>query len=133
MTALEGILPTERLQKSRLGRIVGRAYTLLAVTLLFVIFRAESLPAAGRMIAAMFAGSATQAGGVMLVSLLQPAALLTLALAILFAGGLRERLARRVTAPVFAHLARLGSLALLVLCILSLSAGGFRPFLYFQF
>ena len=133
LTGLEGALPTERLQKSRLGRIVGRAYTLLAVTLLFVVFRAESLPAAGRMIAAMFAGSATQEGGVALVSLLQPAALLTLALAILFAGGLRERLARRFTAPVFAHLARLGSLALLALCLLSLSAGGFRPFLYFQF
>ena len=44
-----------------------------------------------------------------------------------------HRLARRFTAPVFAHLARLGSLALLALCLLSLSAGGFRPFLYFQF
>ena len=56
-----------------------------------------------------------------------------MALAVLFAGGLRERLCRRLRAPVFAHLARAGSLALLFLCILSLSTGGFHPFLYFQF
>ena len=133
LTGLEGALPAEKLQRTRLGRLFGRAYTLLIVTLLFVVFRAESLPAAGRMIAAMFAGETTAAGWVTLLSLLQPAALLALVLAILFAGGLRERLYRRLRAPVFAHLARIGSLALLALCMLSLSTGGFHPFLYFQF
>ena len=46
-------------------------------------------------IGTMFAGSATAAGSVTLISLLQPASLLALGLAILFAGGLRERLYRR--------------------------------------
>ena len=133
LTGLEGALPADRLQKSRLGRLFGRVYTLLAVTLLFVIFRAESLSAGWAMIGAMFTGSATPAGLVTLLQLLQPAALLALALAVVFAGGLRERLYRRCTAPVYAHLARIGSLALLLLCILSLSTGGFHPFLYFQF
>ena len=132
-SSLEGALGAERLRKSRLGRLLGRGYTLLLVTLLFVVFRAENLAAAGAMLAAMFAGSATAAGGVTLISLLQPASLLALGLAILFAGGLRERLYKRLTAPCFPHLARLGSLALLALCILSLSTGGFHPFLYFQF
>ena len=132
-SSLEGALGAERLRKSRLGRLLGRGYTLLLVTLLFVVFRAENLAAAGAMLGAMFAGSATRAGGVTLISLLQPASLLALGLAILFAGGLRERLYKRLTAPCFPHLARLGSLALLALCILSLSTGGFHPFLYFQF
>ena len=132
-SSLEGALGAERLRKSRLGRLLGRGYTLLLVTLLFVVFRAENLAAAGAMLAAMFAGSATRAGGMTLISLLQPASLLALGLAILFAGGLRERLYKRLTAPCFPHLARLGSLALLALCILSLSTGGFHPFLYFQF
>ena len=132
-SSLEGALGAERLRKSRLGRLLGRGYTLLLVTLLFVVFRAENLAAAGAMLAAMFAGSATRTGGVTLISLLQPASLLALGLAILFAGGLRERLYKRLTAPCFPHLARLGSLALLALCILSLSTGGFHPFLYFQF
>ena len=103
LSSLEGALPTERLRKSRLGRLLSRALTLLAVTLLFVIFRAENLSAAWAMLCALFAGRITAAGTAELVSLLQPAALLALGLALLF------------------------------LCILSLSTGGFHPFLYFQF
>jgi alginate O-acetyltransferase complex protein AlgI len=133
LSSLEGALPTERLRKSRLGRLLSRVLTLLAVTLLFVIFRAEDLAAAGAMLRALFAGSVTAAGTVELISLLQPAALLALGLALVFAGGLREKLYARLQAPVFGHLARFGSLALLFLCILSLSTGGFHPFLYFQF
>ena len=133
LSSLEGALPTERLRKSRLGRLLSRALTLLAVTLLFVIFRAESLSAAWAMLRALFAGTVTAAGTAELVSLLQPAALLALGLALVFAGGLREKLYARLQAPVFWHLARIGSLALLFLCILSLSTGGFHPFLYFQF
>ena len=133
LSSLEGALPTERLRKSRLGRLLSRALTLLAVTLLFVIFRAENLSAAWAMLCALFAGRITAAGTAELVSLLQPAALLALGLALVFAGGLREKLYARLQAPVFWHLARIGSLALLFLCILSLSTGGFHPFLYFQF
>ena len=133
LSSLEGALPLPKLQDKPLGRLLGRIYTLLAVMLLFVVFRAESLSAAGEMLGAMFAGSFTAAGSVELIRLLQPSALLALGLAILFAGGLRERLYARLRAPVFRHLARTGSLVLLFLCILSLSTGGFHPFLYFQF
>ena len=133
LSSLEGALPTERLRASRPGRLLSRFLTLLAVTLLFVVFRAEDLPAAWAMLRALFAGSVTREGTIRLLSLLQPAALLALCLALLFAGGLRERLYEKLRAPVFVHLARLGSLALLFLCILSLSNGGFHPFLYFQF
>ena len=133
LSSLEGALPTERLRKSRLGRLLSRALTLLAVTLLFVIFRAENLSAAWAMLRALFAGTVTAAGTAELVSLLQPAALLALGLALVFAGGLREKLCEKLRAPLFGHLARIGSLALLFLCILSLSTGGFHPFLYFQF
>ena len=132
-SSLEDSLPTDRLREKPLGRLLCRVFTLLCVTLLFVVFRAESLSAAWQMLGAMFAGSLTPEGSVELLRLLQPAALLTLALAILFAGGLRERLYARMQGPLFRHLARLGSLALLFLCILSLSTGGFHPFLYFQF
>ncbi len=133
LTGLEGLLPAEKLRRTRPGRLLSRAYTLLAVTLLFVVFRAESLAAAWAMLTALFAGTVTPAGTVELIALLQPSSLLALALALLFAGGLREKLAARLTAPIFPHLARLGSLALLILCMLSLSTGGFHPFLYFQF
>ena len=133
LSSLEGALPVEKLRQSRAGRLLSRFLTLLAVTLLFVVFRAESLSSAGAMLAALFAGRITAAGSVELVRLLQPAVLLAIVLALLFAGGLRERICARLSTPVFGHLARVGSLALLFLCILSLSTGGFHPFLYFQF
>ena len=133
LSSLEGALPAEKLRQSQAGRLLSRFLTLLAVTLLFVVFRAESLSSAGAMLAALFAGRITAAGSVELVRLLQPAVLLAMVLALLFAGGLRERICARLSAPVFGHLARVGSLALLFLCILSLSTGGFHPFLYFQF
>ncbi|MBR5095190.1 MAG: MBOAT family protein [Oscillospiraceae bacterium] len=130
---LERALPVEKLQKSALGRLLGRILTLLAVTLLFVLFRAESLSAAWAMFRAMFAGTATAAGTVELLRLLQPAAVATIALAVLFAGGLREKLEALLPEALAPHLLRVGSVALLLLSILSLSAGGYHPFLYFQF
>ena len=133
LSSLEGVLPADRLREKPLGRLLSRIFTLLAVMLLFVLFRAESLSAAWQMFRAMFAGSLTAAGSVELLRLLQPSTLLALGLALIFAGGLRERLYARMKAPVFRHLARLGSLTLLFLCMLSLSTGGFHPFLYFQF
>jgi D-alanyl-lipoteichoic acid acyltransferase DltB (MBOAT superfamily) len=43
----------------RLNSVIARAYTLLCVLLLWVLFRAESLPLAGRYIAALFGFGAT--------------------------------------------------------------------------
>ena len=58
LTVLEdvGVIPVDRLEKSRAGRAVCRVYTMLAVMLLFVVFRADSLSDAGALIAAMFTG-----------------------------------------------------------------------------
>jgi D-alanyl-lipoteichoic acid acyltransferase DltB (MBOAT superfamily) len=39
-----GVIPVKRLNASRAGRIFSKIYTLFAVMLLFVIFRADSIP-----------------------------------------------------------------------------------------
>ena len=59
------------------------------------------------------------------------AAILVAALAVLLAGNLVPKLRERVKLPEPA--ADLLSLALLCLCMLCLSKGGFHPFIYFQF
>ena len=121
-----GLIPVDKLEKSRVGRLLCRVYTLLCVTLLFVVFRAESLTAAGAMFAALFAGTVTPMGTILLHRLLNPVSCLILLLAALFSLGIRRR-------PLPLPLSRVLSLGLLVLSILCLSRGGFHPFIYFQF
>ena len=133
LSVLERALPLDKWERRPLGRLLGRVWTLLAVTLLFVLFRAESLGAAWAMLRAMFAFSVSAAGTVELLRLLQPATVLTIAVAVVFAGGLREALTAKIPAAARPHVLRVGSILVLLLSILSLSAGGFHPFIYFQF
>ena len=126
-----GLIPTKKLEKSAFGRVVCRVYTLLCVTLLFAIFRADSLSDGFRLIAALFTGTVTAEGSLLLARLLSPAAILCILLAALLAGNLVPKLRARVKLPE--PLADALSLALLVLCILCLAKGGFHPFIYFQF
>ena len=126
-----GLIPVKRLEKHPWGRALCRVYTMLCVTLLFAVFRADSLSDGFRLIAALFSGVTTAEAGLLLVRLLTPAALLTIAVAVLCAGNLIPRLRERVRLPE--ALADALSLGLLALCILCLSRGGFHPFIYFQF
>ena len=126
-----GVIPVKRLEKSRAGRLLCRAYTMLAVVLLFAIFRADSLSQGFALIAALFTGGVSEAGSLLLARLLSPAAVVVLLLALALCGELVPRLRQRVRLPEAAADAL--SLGLLCLCILSLAKGGFHPFIYFQF
>ncbi|MDY4104293.1 MAG: MBOAT family O-acyltransferase [Oscillospiraceae bacterium] len=141
LTVLEdvGVIPVDRLEKSREGRAVCRVYTLLAVMLLFVVFRADSLSDAGALIAAMFTGPETCEGTYLLHELLTPAACVMLIVSVIAAAGLVPAVQRRMEGlssrgqTVCLGVIRGLSLGLLVLAILDLARGGFNPFLYFQF
>ena len=134
-----GVIPVKKLQKSALGRVLSRAYTLLAVMLLFVIFNADSLSQGFTMIGCMFTGGTSSYGLYLFRSLLSPAACVVIVLGVLFAGrlpqlvrsgiekgGLERRHGWQVLSVAFL-------LTLYVLCIMSLARGGFNPFIYFQF
>ena len=90
-------------------------------------------------IAALFGGSATAAGSLLLARLLTPASVFVLVLAILLAGNGVPRLRARLrpdgveASPALLTAASLLSLLLLLLSIFSLAKGGFHPFIYFQF
>lgn len=120
-----GVIPQKRLK----GRALGHVYTMLVVVLGFTLFRAETLSQAGAMFAAMFTGVGLGwAGTATVCSLLTPAFLLTLFLALLLCVPTAKRLPVKNDSITLA-----GSLVLLVLCMLNLSAGTFNPFIYFQF
>ena len=126
-----GLIPTKKLQQKPWGRILCRVYTMLCVTLLFAIFRADTLADGFRLIAALFTGTFTAEGSLLLAKVLSPAALLITALAALLSGNLVPKLRERVKLPE--AVADALSLLLFLLCMLCLSKGGFHPFIYFQF
>ena len=112
---------------------------LLAVMLLFEIFRADSLGDAALFIGSMFTGGITAEGTLLLHELLNPAAVTVLLVSVLCAGGVSARM-RSVgdklqtrNPAVMLSANNLLHLGLLVLSVFSLSRGGFNPFIYFQF
>ena len=134
LSALESwnVIPAKRLAKTK---VLGHIYTLLAVCLGFVMFRAETLAQGFEMIGAMFAGfQFTSAGTVMLHSILSGEMLAGFAVSILLCLPWKQLLPRREKLySVLDKLSYPATLALFVLCLMALAAGGFAPFIYAQF
>ena len=121
------VIPTEKLGKSRAGRITMRLYTLLAVCLLFVIFRSESLGQGLSIIGTMFAGTACAEANLLIARLITPAFLFVFTVALLGAGNLPAR--GKISKPLSYVL----SIMLLLLSVLALAKSGSTPFIYAQF
>jgi len=132
-----GIIPVKKLHRNKAGRFFCRVYTLLAVMLLFVIFRADSLKDAFLLMSCMFTGSFNAAGAAALKELLTPAAIVTLLLAVLLCGQRSSKIRNFVEctelSTIKAACANFACLAVYALCVFSLARGGFNPFIYFQF
>ena len=133
------ILPFARRNKTLPQLIIGKVYTLISVMLLFVIFRADSVSEAFMMIGNMFTGGMNAEGTYLISKLLTPSAVFALAAGILLCGSfvpwLKERyeLKGSIGAANATALENAAGIVLFLLCILSLSKGGFSPFIYFQF
>ena len=120
-----GAIPVDKLK----GKRIGQLYTLLVVVLGFTLFRADTLAQAGAMYAAMFSGIGLHWMGTAAVwAKFTPAFALTLCLALL----LCTPVAREHT-PKRESVTFIGSLGLLLLCMMYLAAGSFNPFIYFRF
>ncbi len=115
---------------------VGRSYTLAAVTLAWVVFRADDLPHALSYAGAMFTTAGETASLYPLALYLDVKTALVLALGAVGATpwlpALRARLGDEPTAGW--RLARFGALqALLAACAMALASGTHDPFIYFRF
>lgn len=136
-----GFIPVEKLQKSFAGRLVSRIYTLLSVVLLFVLFRAQSLKAAWKIISSMFAFCRFDSALPELLKLLSGSMIAAFVAGILFSGRLMLKL-RGVflskvsvleSSAVFRFFAVLVIILLFAVALMSMSSIGYSPFIYFQF
>jgi len=133
-SAAEELLGVKRWRPSRVRRGFGHLYALLVVCIGFVMFRAADLAEGWRVLSAMLGLVPTSAGAtVALHEMLPP---LTAALLIVSAVlTLPVKKALRVFDATAAGriLSCAACIALLLLCMTRLAAGGFSPFIYFQF
>ena len=129
-----GWLPT----KKKAFRPIGHVYSLLVIITTFVIFRADTLTQGFGVIGKMFSGAAGSAPeNVAIYALCSPLFLTALAAAVLFSTPivpkLGERIAKTKAAPAAEYVAYFGTLVMFALCVLSLVASEYNPFIYFRF
>ena len=132
---LEEYLPIRKLPKP-----IGLVYTLLVVTVAFVLFRANNFEQGGYIIAQMFTGWHFEYACVELaMRQLTPLFVVTFALACVAATPVKGAIELKVaTAPdsvamLLEIVSYVFAFALLVLSMLALSGGGYNPFIYFRF
>ena len=127
---LEEYVPVRRLPKA-----LGVVYTLLVVTVGFVLFRAETLDQGLYFITQMFTGFNLEASSVSLVMRqLDPLFIVTFIIAVVASTPLKGVLERKVQGGSLLHGASyVFAFVLFFLCLLSLSSGGYNPFIYFRF
>ena len=106
--------------------IFGHIYTLIFVTLTFVVFRADNLSSAIEMIGRMFSGGGSD---IEAFSLLNPSYLIALTLAVIFSSSLPDKLIPKCKVWVL----RVVSVVVYVISLGMLVAGGYNPFIYFRF
>ena len=106
--------------------IAGHVYTLVFVTLTFVVFRADNLRYAVGMIGRMFVGDSNNA---IAFSLLNPMYIVAFVMAVIFSSTIMDS----VIAKTKSWILKLVSIALYVICIAMLITGGYNPFIYFRF
>lgn len=123
----------------KLPKVLGWLYTVLAVMLLFVLFRADDLAEAGLIVSQMFTGFRFDAASMSLgMQQLSPLFAVTLAVGCVAAfpvkGAVERWAAEHGRVAVAAEVGGYVLAALLlVLCLLGLSGGGYNPFIYFRF
>ncbi len=119
----------------RSSRVFGRVYTLLAVCLSFVLFRAQGVRQCVDMLGAMVTGFSFTAAGTVALHTLANAQVLTAViigcvLCLPWRCWIEKRARLRAICEPLSYAV---CLVLFALCLLRLAGGGFAPFIYAQF
>ena len=134
LSAAEGLLGVRRIPEKGFKRVIGHIYTLLAVCLGFVFFRAETLAGGVQMLRAMLGFvPVTVASTAALYAAAPPLTVVLLVLGAVLATPVKRLLDPFLETKAGRALSYAGSVVLLVLCFMRMAAGGFAPFIYFQF
>ena len=123
------------IKPGRMPKPIAWLYTMLVVVVGFVVFRADTLADAGKVLSAMFFGVGGIGGAVTQLAqaarLLRPSALPAFAAAAAAAFPLTRSLARRSRKLQAAGFAL--SAPLFFLCVLDLATSTYNPFIYYRF
>ena len=133
LSAVESALPMKKLQEKPLGRCVGHIYTLLAVCLGFVVFRAASVGEAMTVLRAMVSGFALSPASTLALERISPAVWCALGAGVLGSLPVVPWLKKRLDGGWLEFSSYAGAAALFVLCILAAAGSSFQPFIYAQF
>ncbi|MDD5919383.1 MAG: MBOAT family protein [bacterium] len=124
------------LKPAKWPRVLRHVYTLLAVTIGFVFFRAETMGQALGLIGRMFAGWHVSAAALAeLSALVTPLCIAALATAAFACTPVMHRLGERLSArrPAWESMIYATALLLAALSALCLSTAAYNPFIYFRF
>jgi len=133
-SAGETLLGVKRAPAKGLRGALGHVYTLLVVCIGFVFFRAETLSAGWGVLRAMLGLVPASAASVAaLHAALPPLTAALLVIAAVCALPLKQKLPGLDASAAGRGVTYAGCVVLLALCVMKLAAGGFAPFIYFQF
>lgn len=124
------------LKPNRWPKALRHIYTVIVVTVGFVIFRAETLGQAWLIISKMLTGWTFDAAlGAQLSLLLSPLCTAALIVSVFACMPCASSIASRYTVncPRFGYAVYLAAFALLIVCIACLSTASYNPFIYFRF
>lgn len=128
---LEEIVPAIREQGGKVKSFFQHVYTLLVVLIGFVFFRADSMYQGAAWIKTMFTGFGSNTAAISLaLEQLTPLYLVTAAVGIVACCPVKMLVKK---GRAYEAVTAAGSLALLLLCMLSLASGTYNPFIYFRF
>jgi len=133
LSAVESALPMKRLQEKPLGRWLGHVYTLLAVCVGFVVFRAASVSEAMTVLRAMFTGFTLSPASTLALERISPAVWCALGAGMAGSLPLGPWLNKRLMGKWLELSSYAGAAALFVLCLLAAAGSSFQPFIYAQF
>ena len=109
---------------------LGHIYTLLAVTIGFVIFRADTMGQAAAFIKNMFSFTRTQYGFMTASSVMSPLFIITMMIAAAASTPILKMAPQRKASLAAG---RVCTIILYLLCIMEIAAGSYNPFIYFRF
>jgi alginate O-acetyltransferase complex protein AlgI len=128
-----GAIPTGKLEKSRGGRVLLHGYTILVILLGTVLFRSGSMAQVGQMLGAMFTGWRFTPEATLVLQQLGTGLNIFVFLVGLVGSMAVVPWLKKRTGTWGEPVSYVVSMALLVLCVLSMAGSGFQPFIYLQF
>ncbi len=139
-----GIIPVQKMQKNKVLKVISHIYTIIVVILCFTIFRAENLMQGFYFWKVMFGFGITdeihqKIGMSLFLKELNPLFCVTALVAVIFSMPVKNWICKKVHSAdtkvqsAVQGISYIGSLGLMALCFLYLSAGTYSPFIYLNF